>query len=92
VTTPTWQRPTACDNSSGNCVEVSQADVVKVRDGKLGDASPIIEFTPAEWADVLDDFRSECWGGREWFHFHSLTFTADEKAAFVQAVKAGEYG
>jgi hypothetical protein len=39
--------------SSGgdNCVEVRLGDngVVSVRDSKLGDASPVLDFAPTEW-------------------------------------------
>jgi hypothetical protein len=40
--------------SSGgdNCVQVSFGDdgTVYVRDSKLGDDSPVLEFTPGEWS------------------------------------------
>ena len=43
----------ACAN--GSCVEVGAAgDRVLLRDSKLGDASPILEFTPEAWAEFLE--------------------------------------
>jgi Domain of unknown function (DUF397) len=39
----------------GNCVEVAHvADGVAVRDTKHGDGSPVLVFTPAEWAAFID--------------------------------------
>lgn len=39
-----------CDNSGPNCVEVEvTADAVRVRDSKLGEGSPVLSFTHAEW-------------------------------------------
>ena len=32
-------------------------DVIGIRDGQLGDASPILEFTPVEWAAFLAGAR-----------------------------------
>lgn len=36
-------------SASGNCAEVSAPRNVLLRDSKLGDDSPILEFSPAEW-------------------------------------------
>lgn len=48
-----WQKPGRCSEKGDNCVEVdlSQADQdeIAVRDGKLGEASPILIFDRAEW-------------------------------------------
>lgn len=45
-----WRRSTRC--SSGGCVEVAhEDDQVLMRDSKLGEASPVIEFTPSEWTE-----------------------------------------
>ncbi|GAA0367128.1 hypothetical protein GCM10009530_16250 [Microbispora corallina] len=50
----TWQR--ACNG--GNCVEVAYQDGwVGVRDGKQGDASPVLAFTAEEWGDFLRGVR-----------------------------------
>lgn len=47
-----WRRSSYCAN--GACVEVSTGDGrVLVRDSKLGDESPVIEFTPSEWRSFL---------------------------------------
>jgi hypothetical protein len=44
-----WKRSSLCDNS-GSCVEVARlGDQVAVRDGKLGDASPVLKFDGPEW-------------------------------------------
>ena len=43
-----WVRVSRCDH--GQCVEVARGpDGVYVRDSKLGDASPVLGFTNAEW-------------------------------------------
>lgn len=48
-----WVRSSFC--SGGHCVEVAPAGGrVLLRDSKLGDASPVIEFTRAEWAAFLE--------------------------------------
>lgn len=46
-----WRRSSRC-GTSGACVEVADLDggVVALRDGKIGDASPVLVFEPAEWA------------------------------------------
>jgi len=44
-----WMRSSFCDNS-GSCVEFAKAgDVIKLRDGKLGASSPVLEFDAGEW-------------------------------------------
>lgn len=48
-----WERSSFCGNAT--CVEVAgDGDRVLLRDGKLGDASPVISFSPAEWASFLE--------------------------------------
>lgn len=44
-----WQQSTRC--SDGGCVEINHAlgEGIHVRDSKLGDDSPILTFTYAEW-------------------------------------------
>jgi hypothetical protein len=37
--------------SNGDCVEVAPA--AQVRDSKLGDASPILTFTPGRWMNFI---------------------------------------
>lgn len=45
-----WQAPNRCSPRGDNCVEVDiQPGAIYVRDGKLGDDSPIHQFDPAEW-------------------------------------------
>ena len=55
-----WRRSSLCVNSG--CVEVALSAVLRdgddldgilVRDSKLGDASPILSFTPEEWAAFI---------------------------------------
>lgn len=43
--------------SNGSCIEVGEGGSggnVYLRDGKLGDASPVIVFTPQEWAEFIE--------------------------------------
>lgn len=42
-----FKRSSSCESSG--CVEVAVGDEVWVRDSKLGDASPVLNFTRAEW-------------------------------------------
>jgi hypothetical protein len=45
----------ASDCSGGSCVEVGQGgQTVYIRDGKLGDKSPIISIPAADWPGFLD--------------------------------------
>lgn len=45
-----FEKSKRCDNSGPNCVEVEIGDgVVRVRDSKLGEGSPVLSFTPEEW-------------------------------------------
>lgn len=49
----TWRRSTRCNGASA-CVEVAcTGGEVRVRDSKLGDASPVISFTVGEWWSYL---------------------------------------
>lgn len=49
----TWTRSSFC--GPGHCVEVAEdGGRVLLRDGKLGDTSPVIEFTRPEWAAFLE--------------------------------------
>lgn len=49
---PTWKRSARC--SSNGCVEVRHdAGRVLLRDSKLLDESPVIEFTPSAWRGFL---------------------------------------
>lgn len=55
----TWRKASRSSAEGGNCVEV--ADLPNggraVRDSKLGNGSPILEFTPGEWAAFADGMR-----------------------------------
>jgi hypothetical protein len=45
-----WKKSTACDMSSGNCVEVSAfPGAVAIRDGKRPEADALV-FTTEEWS------------------------------------------
>jgi hypothetical protein len=45
-----WSRSSRCA-AHGSCVEVAQlpGGMVGVRDGKVGAASPVLSFSPAQW-------------------------------------------
>lgn len=72
---------------------------VLVRDSKLGDASPILRFTPAEWAEFVtavadglvvvneDRFLINSRGIDDTF----LSFTAGEWDAFRDGCQRGEF-
>ena len=51
-----WRK--SSHSNSGMCVEVAVPGEVLVRDSKLGDASPILSFTPAAWAVFLGQVRA----------------------------------
>lgn len=43
-------RKSSRSSGEGQCVEVARVDdTIGVRDTKLGEASPVLEFTPDEW-------------------------------------------
>jgi hypothetical protein len=53
----TWTKSTYSGNNNG-CVEVARLDgQVFVRDSKLGEGSPILAFTPHEWACFVAGVR-----------------------------------
>jgi hypothetical protein len=62
-----WRRSGRCETSG--CVEAAiTADAVLVRDGKLGDKSPVLSFSPQEWAAFIGgavdgDFDPDASGG-----------------------------
>lgn len=49
-----WRTSSVCD--SGACVEVAPS--VQVRDSKLGDASPIVRFSPAVWQSFTEGLKN----------------------------------
>ncbi len=56
-----WRRSSYCAN--GACVEVADGcstidPRVLVRDGKSGDLSPRLSFTPAAWSTFLDEVKA----------------------------------
>ncbi|MCD0442822.1 DUF397 domain-containing protein [Glycomyces sp. A-F 0318] len=49
-----WKKSSRSGNTGGNCVEVrGRAGVVQVRDTKLGETSPILDASPADWRGFL---------------------------------------
>jgi hypothetical protein len=55
-----WRKSTY--SAVTNCVEVATAaSTVSVRDTKLGLASPVLTFSPAEWDVFLDGVKGKCW-------------------------------
>lgn len=87
--------------AQGGCVEVAHAEGrVLVRDSKLGDESPVIEFTPELWMDLLDDIRDDTWPSM-WWRINDtvawthggvpLRFSVEEIEAFEEGVKAGRF-
>lgn len=52
-----WRKSSYCD--TGTCFEVrAEGEEVQLRDSKLGDASVVLNFNPAQWASFLADVRS----------------------------------
>jgi hypothetical protein len=55
-----WKKSTASGGWDDNCVEVAggeNLEEILVRDTKLGEASPVLTFTPAEWEAFLGGVR-----------------------------------
>lgn len=49
-----WQKSSYNNPNGNSCVEITfDADAVGVRDSKLGDASPVLAFTAAQWRAFL---------------------------------------
>jgi hypothetical protein len=54
-----WHKALASQGQENGCVEVASVPgLIGVRDTKLGAASPILAFTPTEWAAFLDGARN----------------------------------
>ncbi|BCJ37519.1 hypothetical protein Athai_50220 [Actinocatenispora thailandica] len=52
-------RKSSRSGGNGSCVEVRLVDgVVQVRDTKLGEASPILDFPAAQWAAFTADVHA----------------------------------
>lgn len=99
-----WTRSRDCSN--GACVEVrATADGVEVRDSKLGDTSPVLAYTTADWVtNVVGELQ-----GGGWLPEHAyrdghgntilrraiggteLVFTETEWDTFVAAVRDGDF-
>lgn len=97
-----WTISTRC--GSGGCVEVAhEGDYVLVRDSKLGDESPVLVYSPAEWDTLHHDIATgdlpgdSTWrtnGGvamRKTAGAVDLEFDADEWDTFTLAVHDGEF-
>lgn len=71
----TWRKSSASINDAGagsECVEVGQGGVVVgVRDSKLGDASPVLEFGGVSWGRFLTGVRAN--RGQLWDHTDQTT-------------------
>lgn len=53
-----WTKSNRSSAGGNNCLEAQLAgNVVQVRDSKLGDASPILEFTADEWRAAIGGFQ-----------------------------------
>ncbi|MGH3565527.1 MAG: DUF397 domain-containing protein [Pseudonocardia sp.] len=54
-----WHKASYSNGNDSGCVEVGTVPgLVGVRDTKLGDASPILAFTEAEWAAFTAGVRN----------------------------------
>lgn len=99
-------RKSTHSSDTWNCVEARRplAGVVLVRDSKLGDDSPVLEWTVGEWTAFLSLIVTGVTppivtvlpsGGVElrgaWRRGGPLTFTEGEWAAFVLGVRDGEF-
>lgn len=59
TTDPTPWVKASRSGDDGNCVELrTREGGVEVRDSKAGEGSPILRFTPAEFAAFLDGARN----------------------------------
>lgn len=78
-----------CSADKPQCVEVTYTpDAIEVRDTKLGDRSPVVEFTEAEWRALLAQAATLDGAAPR---IGELQFTIDEWSAFVRGIQAGEF-
>jgi hypothetical protein len=56
-----WWKSSRSGSNGGGCVEVALADPdgVMVRDSRLGDASPVLTMTRAEWRTFVGSLPSD---------------------------------
>ncbi|WP_091040617.1 DUF397 domain-containing protein [Glycomyces harbinensis] len=49
-----WRKSSRSGSQGGQCVEARQVELaVQVRDSKLGEGSPILDASPADWRSFL---------------------------------------
>jgi hypothetical protein len=65
--------------------------IVELRDTKLGDASPVVRFTPREWRQFLAAVPRWPVAADRRFRVVDLAFTVAEWRAFRAGVAAGEF-
>jgi hypothetical protein len=56
-----YRKSSRSGNGASNCVEVADSDgcdLVHVRDSKLGDLSPVLNFSRPGWLAFLDDVKT----------------------------------
>lgn len=64
MTSPTadhaWRKSTRSNDAGGQCVQVTDAisGRMLVRDSKLGDTSPVLDFTATEWSMFVATVRT----------------------------------
>ena len=53
-----WKKSSRSNGQGGQCVEArAHAGVVQVRDTKLGESSPILDASAADWTAILGDLK-----------------------------------
>jgi hypothetical protein len=53
-----WRKSSRSGGQGGNCVEArTLSEAVQVRDTKLGEASPILVASAADWTAILGDLK-----------------------------------
>ncbi|WP_030386551.1 DUF397 domain-containing protein [Streptomyces sp. NRRL S-241] len=50
---PQWRKSSYSTAASDNCLEVLDGAVIKVRDSKLSESSPVLSFGDTQWADFV---------------------------------------
>lgn len=95
-----------CSADKPSCAEVHWTDtrgswwqrlihgagtVIELRDTKLGDASPVVRFTPREWRHFLAAVSRWPMAADRRFRVVDLAYTVDEWRVFRAAVADGEF-